>query len=128
MGRIYLLILAREFPREPLCGTADLFQRVGGIQYPALRRTVEYLDRGLTGLRTVKLITESLFIYIYQWRLYDKSHATKVRHFWSNGKETQRRCLNCKFLRKEFFQRSIYFQDKYIFNIDNFVESILSNY
>lgn len=53
---IHLLILACEFPWEPLCRAADPLQRVGGIQHPAFRRAVEYLDRRLAGLRTVKSI------------------------------------------------------------------------
>lgn len=53
---IHLLILTRELPREPLRWAADPLQGVGGIQHPALRRAVEYLDRRLTGLRAVKSI------------------------------------------------------------------------
>lgn len=48
--------MTREFPREPLRRTANLLQGVGGIQRPAFRRTVEYLDRRLTGLCAVKSI------------------------------------------------------------------------
>lgn len=68
MREIHLLILTREFLREPLRGAADPLQRIGGIQHPALRRTVEYLDSRLTGLRTVKSIAENMCI-IYQWIL-----------------------------------------------------------
>lgn len=62
MGGIYLLILAREFPREPLRRTTDPLQRVGGIQHPALRRTVEYLDCRLARLRTVKSNGEHMYL------------------------------------------------------------------
>lgn len=57
--RIHLLILTREFPREPLRGAADPLQGGGGIEHPAFQRAVEYLDRRLAGLRAAKSITQA---------------------------------------------------------------------
>jgi len=92
--RIHLLILTREFPREPLRRAADPLQGVGGIQYPAFQRAVEYLDRRLAGRRAAKSIAET-----YLSVDFTMDPRVEIRRF---GEKILHQHLNYKFSRGNF--------------------------